>query len=106
LSVSRLRELAGTGAHGADMLGLATAAETVGFQCRAVRTDYGHLPGLDLPAVAHWKGYHYVVLYEADDRRVVIGDPAVGVLTLSRAEFEAGWTGRLLLLRPTPRLET
>jgi ATP-binding cassette, subfamily B, bacterial HlyB/CyaB len=104
LSVGRLREQANVGRDGSKMLNLALAAEGVGFHARAVRTDYSHLPTLTLPAVAHWKGYHYVVLYEVRDDRVVVGDPAVGLLTLSRTEFEAGWTGRLLLLTPTPRL--
>jgi subfamily B ATP-binding cassette protein HlyB/CyaB len=105
LPISRLRELAGTGPNGASLLGLASAGEAVGFHCRAVRTDFGHLAGLDLPAIAHWQNAHYVVVYEANARRVVVGDPAIGVLTCDRAEFEAGWNGRLLLLRPTPRLE-
>jgi ATP-binding cassette subfamily B protein len=106
LSVGQLRETANVGREGCKMLSLALAAESVGFNARAVRTDYGHLANLNLPAIAHWKGNHYVVVYEARDDKVVVGDPAVGVLTLGRAEFEAGWAGRLLLLTATPRLES
>jgi ATP-binding cassette subfamily B protein len=106
LSVGRLRDKANVGRQGASLYSLGLAAETIGYNCRAVKTDYGHLAGLSLPAVAHWKGYHYLVLYEVKGDRVVVGDPAIGIVRLSRAEFEAGWTGRLLLLTPTPRLRS
>ncbi len=104
LSVGRLRETANIGREGATMLSLALAAEQIGFNARAVRTDFGHLTGLNLPAVAHWKGYHYIVVYDVRPDRVIVGDPGLGLVKMSRAEFEAGWTGRLLLLNATPRL--
>ncbi len=104
ISVGRLRETANIGREGASMFSLALAAETIGFTCRAVKTDYSHLAGLTLPAVAHWKGYHYLVLYEVKGERVVVGDPAIGLVRMHRREFEAAWTGRLLLVTPTARL--
>jgi ATP-binding cassette subfamily B protein len=88
------------------MLSLAQAAEAVGFQWRAVTTDFAHLAGLSLPAVAHWKGYHYLALYEVRADQVVVGDPAAGLVTMRRQDFEAGWTGKLLLLTPTERLRS
>ncbi len=105
LSVGRLRDLANVGREGTSMYNLAAAAETLGYNTRAVMTDYGHLSGLDLPAIAHWKGYHYIVLYKANNKHVIVGDPAIGLMKMKRKEFETGWTGRLLLLTPTPRLE-
>jgi ATP-binding cassette, subfamily B, bacterial HlyB/CyaB len=105
LSVGRLRETANVGKEGATMLNIAMAGETLGFNCRGVQTAYAQLASLNLPAIAHWEGRHYVVLYEVKGDRVVVGDPGVGLLRMSRAEFERGWTGRLLLLTPTPRLE-
>jgi ATP-binding cassette subfamily B protein len=106
LSVARLQDLAHVGATGASMLSLAHAAGAVGFQWRAVTTDFAHLAGLALPAVAHWKGYHYLVLYEVRADKVVVGDPAVGLVTVRRQDFEAGWTGKLLVLAPTERLRS
>ena len=58
-----------------------------------------------MPVIAHWEGFHYIVLYEAKPDRVVVADPAVGLRRLSREEFTKGWTGYLLLLTATPRLE-
>jgi ATP-binding cassette subfamily B protein len=106
LSVARLRDLAHVSATGASLLGLAQAAAAVGFQYRAVTTDFAHLAGLTLPAVAHWKGYHFLVVFEVSADKVVVGDPAVGLVTLGRQDFEASWTGKLLLLTPTERLRS
>jgi ATP-binding cassette subfamily B protein len=106
LSVAWLRDLAHVGAGGASMLGLTRAAEAAGFRWRAVSTDFAHLAGLPLPAVAHWKGYHYVVLYEVRGERALVADPAVGRLRLRRQDFEAHWTGKLLLLSPAEERRT
>ncbi len=104
LPIARLRDLANVGREGASMYGVANAAEKVGFTTRAVRTDYRQLAKLELPAIAHWAGYHYIVLYEVSERGVVVGDPAIGILRMTRKAFEKDWNGRLLLLSPTDRL--
>ena len=105
LSVGKLRDVIQVGREGASMYTLAAGAETLGYQSRAVKTDYASLLNLDLPAIAHWKGYHYIVLYRVEKKFVVVGDPAVGLIRMTREEFEVGWTGRLLLLTPTSALE-
>ncbi len=105
LSVGRLRDMANVSREGTSMYNLAAAAETIGYNTRAVMTDYSNLSGLDLPAIAHWKGYHFIVIYKAKSKHVIVGDPAIGLIKMKREKFETGWTGRLLLLTPTPRLE-
>lgn len=104
ISVARLRYLANVGARGASMLSVTAAAEAIGFDWRAVTTDYTHLADMPLPAIVHWKGCHYLVLYEAVETGVLLGDPAIGLVRLPRPEFEKDWTGNLLLLTPTERL--
>ena len=105
VSINRLRELANVGREGATLHSLAEAAETLGFQTRGIRASYDHLLKVDLPAIAHWEGFHYIVLYEVSPTRVVVADPAIGLRRLSREEFEKGWTEYLLLLNPTARIE-
>ena len=105
LPIAHLRDLANVGREGASLFGVATAAEKVGFATRALRTDYHQLARLELPAIVHWAGYHYIVLYEVSEKRVVVGDPAIGLLRIPRAEFEDKWTGRLLQLTPTEKLD-
>ncbi|MBF2065795.1 MAG: peptidase domain-containing ABC transporter [Calothrix sp. C42_A2020_038] len=104
LSVNRLRELANTGRSGTTLRNLAYCAETVGFATRPVKASLDKLAQQPLPAITHWEGKHYIVVYEITKKQVVIADPAIGQLTLTSAEFQAGWTGYALLLQPTSGL--
>ncbi|MGI9165591.1 MAG: peptidase domain-containing ABC transporter [Pyrinomonadaceae bacterium] len=105
VSINRLRDLANVSREGATLHSVAEAAESLGFHSRGIRASYEHLLKVELPAVAHWEGFHYIVLYEARPDRVVVADPAIGLRKLTREQFEKGWTGYLLLLTPTPTLE-
>jgi len=122
VSFTRIREAIGTGQLGTTMLGLRRGAESLGFRAQSVVASGAVLDALDrmpLPAILHWQGSHWVVLYgqkgrQRGDRpsdrpsdhpsdRFVIADPAVGVRFLSRAELLAGWAnGVILLLEPDP----
>ena len=105
VSINRLRDLVNVSREGATLYSVAEGAERLGFHARGIRAAYEHLAKVELPAIAHWEGYHYIVLYEAGPDYVIVADPAIGRRRLSRAEFEKGWTGYLLLLQPTPRIE-
>ncbi|MBE9006224.1 ATP-binding cassette domain-containing protein [Fortiea sp. LEGE XX443] len=105
LSINRLRELANVSRGGASMRGLTSAAESVGFVTRPVRASLDKLAQQTLPAIAHWEGKHYIVVYEVTKKRVIIGDPAIGQRNLTVGEFKAGWTGYALLLQPTTLLK-
>jgi ATP-binding cassette subfamily B protein len=105
VSLNRLRDPANVSRDGASLHSISEAAEALGFHGRGIHASWDHLKKVEYPAVAHWEGFHYVVVYEVDGDRVVIADPAIGLRRLSREEFTKGWTGYLLLLTPTPRLE-
>ncbi|MCC5639013.1 peptidase domain-containing ABC transporter [Nostoc sp. CHAB 5844] len=105
LSINRLRELANVSRGGASLKGLTAAAESVGFATRPVKASLDKLAQQTLPAIAHWEGKHYVVVYEITKKKVIIGDPAVGQRNLTVGEFKAGWTGYALLLQPTTLLK-
>ena len=105
VSINRLRDLANVSREGATLYSVAEAAETLGFHSRGIRASYEHLEKVETPAIAHWEGFHYIVLYEATPDRVVVADPAMGLRRLTREEFLKGWTGYLLLLQPTQKLE-
>jgi ATP-binding cassette subfamily B protein len=100
-SVNKLRDIANVDRNGASLRGLAVAAESIGLTTRPVRASLDKLAQQALPAIVHWEGKHYIVIYEVTRKHVVVGDPAKGQLTLSHTEFKAGWTGYTLLLQPT-----
>ena len=107
IPVERLRRLAQTGYAGASLYFLSAAAAQVGFRPRATRSTVDQIAETRLPAIAHWDDRHFIVLYRVDSagNEFVVGDPERGLLKLTRQQFENGWSGRLLQLEPTPRLE-
>lgn len=104
-SINRVRDIANVDRNGASLRGLAAAAESMGFSTRPVRATLDKLAKQSLPAIVHWEGKHYIVVYEVTRTRVIVADPAIGQRHLSHAEFLAGWTGYALLLHPTVGLK-
>jgi len=103
-TICRIREAVGTGQQGTTLLGLKRGAEALGFNARSVKATPEIIDKLDqapLPAVIHWKGYHWVVLYGQRGKKYIIADPAVGIRYLSKSELAQGWiNGVMLLLQP------
>jgi ABC-type bacteriocin/lantibiotic exporter with double-glycine peptidase domain len=99
-----VREAVGTGARGTTLLGLRRGAEVLGFHARQVKATPELINQLDqtpLPAIIHWKGYHWVVLYGRKGKQYVIADPSAGIRYLTHQELMTGWSnGVMLLLLP------
>jgi ATP-binding cassette subfamily B protein len=104
-SVNRLRDLANVDRNGASLRGLSMAAESIGFVTRPVKADLQQMAQQKLPAIAHWEGKHFIVVYEITHKHIVIADPAIGQRTFSHHAFNTGWTGYALLLQPTALLQ-
>jgi len=105
VSVMRLRDLANVNTEGATLMSVAKAGEALGFTTRAVKTTWDTLARTPLPAIIHWDGYHYIVLYEVKSDRAIVGDPGRGILTIKKEEFIERWSGFLLALEPTIGIE-
>jgi ABC-type bacteriocin/lantibiotic exporter with double-glycine peptidase domain len=103
-ALNRVREAVGTGARGTSLLGLSRGAEVLGFNTRQVKATPQLIDQLNqapLPAIIHWKGNHWVVLYGQKGKKYVIADPGVGIRYLTRKELIEGWgNGVMLLLMP------
>jgi ABC-type bacteriocin/lantibiotic exporter with double-glycine peptidase domain len=101
---SHIRMAVGTGVDGTSLRGLQRGGEHVGLEMRAIKASKERLDELPLPAILHWGGNHWVVLYAIDGERCFIADPARGLRRSSRAEVLEQWSGYAALPRPTPRL--
>lgn len=103
-TITRIREAVGTGQLGTTLLGLRRGAEGLGFQARSGKASadiFNQLDQIPLPAIIHWKGVHWVVLYGMKHGRYVIADPGLGVRYLNKAALAKGWmNGVMLLLMP------
>lgn len=104
ISINRFREMANVTRDGATLHSLAEAAENTGLWSRGIRADFETLRRSAMPAIAHWEGFHYIVVYRAEENCVVVADPAIGLKKYSKEEFMKGWDGILLILEPTPDL--
>jgi hypothetical protein len=100
VSPEGLRRRLPVGPAGVSLLALQDAASSLGFRSRAVRLGFEQLAGVRLPAIAHLRDGHYVVLYARAPDGVVAGDPAAGIRTLPAATFRQAWSGNLLLALP------
>ena len=77
---------------------LLRAAKHLGLKAGLLKSEWGKLPGTPFPAVAKRTDGRYVVLAKIDGDKALIQDPVEGrPLVLSREQFEAAWTGELLL---------
>jgi ATP-binding cassette subfamily B protein len=107
-----LKQLTHTTTEGVSLLDISEAAEKLGMRSLAAKVSYEQLQKeIPLPAIIFWEGYHFVVAYEVDDKKVVVGNPAAeGIITLSKQEFLYSWSeeegsdakGVLLALEPKP----
>ena len=93
VSLSRIRELCQTASDGTSLKALCAAGNELGLPARALKVSPQHLDQMPLPAICHWEGNHWVVVYRVDGERVHIADPARTRLAVPRAEFLQKWTG-------------
>jgi ATP-binding cassette subfamily B protein len=100
LTLGKLRDMANVTTGGASMAGLANVGESLGFAVRGMQATYESLLGFDMPFIAHWEDYHFVVVYGISRNHVWVADPGRGYAKMTVAEFEKGWSGSVLLFTP------
>jgi molybdate-transporting ATPase/ATP-binding cassette subfamily B protein len=104
-TINRTREAAGTGQLGTTLLNLKQGAQVLGFNARGVKAviDLVDKQQIPLPAIIHWKGNHWTVLYGRRGKKYIVADPLVGVRYLTQEALLTGWSnGVMLLLEPRP----
>ncbi|PYK19019.1 MAG: hypothetical protein DME55_05520, partial [Verrucomicrobia bacterium] len=105
VSLPRIRQLCHTATDGTSLKAISRAANDLGLAARALKISLRNLPLMPLPAIVHWEGNHWIVLYDVDEQFVRVADPARGLRKLPRREFEANWTGYAALFDYTPAFE-
>jgi ATP-binding cassette, subfamily B, bacterial HlyB/CyaB len=74
-------------------------AKRFGFKARAITTKWERLANTSLPGIAVLRDGGFLVLGKVVDDKVVVQSPLSSRPTLmTRAELEAAWTGRLVLI--------
>lgn len=94
LAVARLLDL--NPDHGTTMLQMKSVADAFGLSATGWSMNYEQLATIDLPAIAHMGGAHFVVIDNIGDNMISIRDPLGGKRELTKNDFESEWTGNLL----------
>jgi ATP-binding cassette subfamily B protein len=105
VSLARIRQLCHTATDGTSLKAITRAATELGLAARALKVSLRNLPMMPLPAIVHWEGNHWIVLYNVDEQFVRVADPALGLRKIPRREFEAKWTGYAALFDYTIAFE-
>lgn len=110
-STEQLRSLAKQQREGVTLLDISNAAEAIGMHSIGAQISFARLlDDIPLPGIAHYKGNHFVVVYEANKNGVTIGDPDLDrVMTIPVKDFLRNWVkgeswqdeGVILLMEPT-----
>jgi ATP-binding cassette, subfamily B, bacterial len=104
-ALSELRTRYGVGRDGLSALGMVTAARHYGMRVRAISLQQNDFRFVRLPAIVHWEFNHFLVVERWSRKRVDVVDPARGRYRLTHDEFDAGFTGVVILLEPGATFE-
>ena len=100
-SLEKLRELSGTTKQGTTLLGLYQASNQIGFTAEGNEADIqaiiDHKEPLILHVLIEERLQHYVVCYGYKNNKFIIGDPAKGIIHLTKEELEKIWKSKTCL---------
>jgi HlyB family type I secretion system ABC transporter len=105
VSLARIRPLVHTSLDGSSLRALCEAATELGLAGRAVKASPKNFELMPLPAIIHWDGNHWVVLYHVSKTHAWIVDPAFGYTKVTHAELLAKWSGFAALFDYTEAFE-
>jgi apolipoprotein N-acyltransferase len=87
---------------GTTMLDMKNAVEHYGFSATGYKENYAALQKEALPVIAYINNSHYVVMLKVMPDKVVLFDPAIGNIAVSKPGFISIWNGYLLSLKMKP----
>jgi ATP-binding cassette subfamily B protein len=105
VSLNYVRHEVGTDQTGTRLSGIVRGGHEIGLEITALKSSVSKIGTLPMPAIIHWGGNHWVVMYAVESNRVRIADPGRGLRTVAMEEVTENWSGYTATARPTPRLE-
>ncbi|WP_257349960.1 peptidase domain-containing ABC transporter [Pseudalkalibacillus decolorationis] len=100
-----LRNDWGGGREGINLLIIKKIAESLELQTSAQRVHPKHLDEIQLPAILHWQGDHFVVLERVRNNKMFILDPAAGRRVILLEEMDNNTPLVCLSMKPTESLQ-
>jgi len=105
VSLSLIRRLCHVSQDGTSLKAICHAATELGLAARSVKASLRNLQAMPLPAIVHWEGNHWLVLFDVGKTHVRVADPAKSILRIPIAEFEQKWSGYAALFDYTLAFE-
>src|SRR5689334_20517089 len=96
-----LRQRFSISLRGTTLAHILKFADRLNLAGRPLRIELEDLPYLQTPCILHWDMNHFVVLKNADKKKIVLHDPALGLRKMSYAQASRHFTGVALELTPT-----
>lgn len=101
-SLENLRKISGTSKQGTTLLGLLQAAQHLAFHADGLEAEsVENLKEVFEPAILHVlinnRLQHYFVFYGFEGDKIVIGDPAKGIVQYTKEELDQVWQSKALL---------
>lgn len=93
VDLSVLRSKYPPSATGTSLQTLREVAADLGLELTGVHAGPADLVHLELPAILHWQGRHFVVLVSVDEKVAVVHDPAMGMRRIPLAELARDYAG-------------
>lgn len=105
VSLDQLRLDTGVSRDGCKASKILAGARKYGFETAGYRSSLEDLLSMEPPRIIHWNFNHFMVYEGVKHGFVSINDPAQGKRKMTIEEFDEGFTGVVLEVRPTDAIQ-
>lgn len=102
---SDVREACDVSRDGSKAINIIKAARKYGLEAHGMQLNMENIKLLPPPFIVYWQFNHFLVVDGFTEDKVHINDPATGPRTIDYQEFDTGFTGIALFLRPGENFE-
>lgn len=110
INIDYLKEITKTNRNGTTLYHIVRALREIGFDADGIKCDYTTLLNskINLPFICSVivdNSYkHFIVVYEINKKRIIIGDPSIGIRKVTHSYFKTIYNNALVISKPIKKL--